>query len=126
MKIRFLPRIDEYSRTYSVNGEVLTCTVSGQSDSVDLSELEHSDKLGRAEIVDGESVFLPGIETDLPCRWLVDAVRDESGTLWVTLYEQVPAGIKKRYGYSEWFDGLPTDLPERGFHSADLNRGETA
>lgn len=126
MKIRFLPRIDEHSRTYSIDGEAITCSVGGQSDSIDLSILEHGDKLGRTEIVDGESVYIPGIETDLPCRWLVDAFRDESGTLWVTLYEQVPAGIGKRYDYSPWFDGLPAELPPRGFHSVDLNSEEAA
>lgn len=106
MKIRFLPRVDGYTREYSLEGEVLSVTVNGQTDTFDLSALEPGDR-----VVD--------VESDLPCGTVKEAERDLDGVLHVTLYEAVPAGIDRVYDYSEWFDGLPTVLPERGFFSVD-------
>jgi hypothetical protein len=81
---------------YTIDGELITVHHKGQSETIDLSELEHGDKF---EGVEPEVIDLDG------GRIITDAYRDEHGELHVRLVQLMPLS-------GHWRESLEYDASE--------------
>ena len=108
MRVKFLGT-GQSPDYYEFNGDVVTAHSGGQSESFDLSVLEHGDKFEGIE---------PAI-LDLPDLQIIRAAyRDEHGELHVTLTEKSP--MRGHWRDSEWMDSSEYYSGNAGRHFRQL------
>ena len=92
MKILYSPQInDEHQISYEFNGDIITATVNGETDTFDFSSMPN-DSIAQS------------IKSKLPVQIICEAKKDENGELWVTLFNPINKYSSHTDRWPEWID----------------------
>ena len=92
MKVFYSPQInDEHQVSYEFNGDIITATVNGETDTFDFTSMP-------------DDSIAQSIKSTLPVVVVCGAKKDENGELWVTLFNPINEKSSHADRWPDWID----------------------
>ena len=92
MKISFVHQInDQHQVSYEFNGDVITATVNGETDTFDFSSMPN-DSIAQS------------ITSSLPIYVIIEAKKDKNGEVWIRLFKPITFEENESGISEEWID----------------------